>query len=132
MGNGEGGGLEKVAVISLEEARLFDGGVCEQMALALERIGEVLDGVGEGDVKQFVWLSGGAPVLFEARDEEEAFRRVLAARLSVHCSDVKNPSREILQSCVNWSAQEDTIVEVNRVNRVDLSEVFEGEVPEPE
>ena len=78
-------------------------------------------------MKKFVWLIGGDPVLFEASDAEQAYRKVLAARLSVYSVDIKNPSKEILQSCVNWSVQEDTIEEVRPMN---LGEVFEGEIPE--
>ena len=78
-------------------------------------------------MKKFVWLGAGDSILFEASDAEEAYRKVLAARIDVHCLGCNNPSKEMIQLCVNWSAQEDTIVEVQPMK---LDKVFEGEVPE--
>lgn len=74
---------------------------------------------------QFVWITTGSTTIFEAKDQEEAYRRVIANRLKAVGAWPK-PETEDVEDVEGWFDKNDQLHEVDCEGG--MGDVYAGEL----
>lgn len=85
---------------------------------------------GSPIIKDFIWFCEASDVAmpFKAKDDEEAFRVVLACRLRDCKIDPTKATAEEVANQVGWMNKHDKIIEIN--GKPFVIEPFAGDIPE--
>jgi hypothetical protein len=86
--------------------------------------------------KLFVWTCESGAVTFHAKDEDEAFRKVIAFRMKLTTAaegfhqGLAATEAEKLEEALHWFHKDDQLVEAKSSEDLEWIDPYKGEIPE--